>query len=292
MNEQKSAVYSFQRCVFIAAVFQSSKPFKRQKVSAAECCNRNGAPRFPVFGVSKPKFVIRIERLVNQHCTSTSASIVVSSVAHVKTPASWTYLATRTFQSYTISCHGFSQFVWLGVLTTDRSNRRKLTPIEMHEKHHHSSSSSSSSSSWSLQKTWDTKLEMFCRYEALGNWKRVARNAVQWDALLQTFLHFCSMHTLLPRFLRDAWKLYSIGIYWYVNTYIFSFPPPPLHRARLRALGLTWVDLSKKVFLQSCSSVQKPDVTIMIWSRTPARIQYSCDTFLGSLPMRYVAQHL
>ena len=37
MNEQKSAVYSCQRCVFIAAVFQSPKPFQRQKVSAAEC---------------------------------------------------------------------------------------------------------------------------------------------------------------------------------------------------------------------------------------------------------------
>ena len=43
MNEQKFAVYSYQRCVFIAAVFQSPKPFQRQKVSAAECHNRNGA---------------------------------------------------------------------------------------------------------------------------------------------------------------------------------------------------------------------------------------------------------
>jgi len=43
------------------------------------------------------------------------------------------------------------------------------------------------------QQTWDTKLEMFCSYKALGNWESVARNVVQWDALLPTFLHFCSM---------------------------------------------------------------------------------------------------
>ena len=85
------------------------------------------------------------------------------------------------------------------------------------------------------QQTWDPKLEMFCRFKALGNWESVARNAVQWDVLLPTFLDFCSMYTLLPRFLRDACKLYS---HWYVHTYIF-FPPPPLHWARLRVLGLT-----------------------------------------------------
>ena len=43
------------------------------------------------------------------------------------------------------------------------------------------------------QQTWDTKLEMFCRFKALDNWESVARNAVQWDALLPTFLDFCSM---------------------------------------------------------------------------------------------------
>ena len=36
MIEQKSAGYSYPRCVFIAAVFQSPKRFQRQKVSAAD----------------------------------------------------------------------------------------------------------------------------------------------------------------------------------------------------------------------------------------------------------------
>ena len=40
--------------------------------------------------------------------------------------------------------------------------------------------------------TWDTKLEMFCRYKALGNWEIVARNAARWDSLLPCFLDFCS----------------------------------------------------------------------------------------------------
>ena len=43
------------------------------------------------------------------------------------------------------------------------------------------------------QQTWDTKLEMFCRYKALGNWEIVARNAARWDSLLPCFLDFCSM---------------------------------------------------------------------------------------------------
>ena len=43
------------------------------------------------------------------------------------------------------------------------------------------------------QQTWDTKLEMFCRYKALGNWETVARNAARWDSLLPCFLDFCSM---------------------------------------------------------------------------------------------------
>ena len=35
---------------------------------------------------------------------------------------------------------------------------------------------------------------------------------------------------------------------WLVCTYIdFSFPPPPLHWARLRALGLTWLDFYSMV---------------------------------------------
>ena len=43
------------------------------------------------------------------------------------------------------------------------------------------------------QQSWDTKLETFCRFKALGNRESVARNAVQWGALLPTFLDFCSM---------------------------------------------------------------------------------------------------
>ena len=61
-------------------------------------------------------------------------------------------------------------------------------------------STSDKSFPWAPQQIWGTKLEIFCRYKALGNWESVARNAVQWDALLRTFLHFCSMWTLLPQF--------------------------------------------------------------------------------------------
>ena len=43
------------------------------------------------------------------------------------------------------------------------------------------------------QQTWDTKLEMFSRYKAFGNWEIVARNAARWDSLLPCFLDFCSM---------------------------------------------------------------------------------------------------
>ena len=81
MKEERSAVYSYQRCVFIAAVFQSPKPFQRQKVSAAECHNRNGAPRSPVFWGLQTKNRDTIERLVNQQCTNTNANIIVSSAA-------------------------------------------------------------------------------------------------------------------------------------------------------------------------------------------------------------------
>ena len=46
---------------------------------------------------------------------------------------------------------------------------------------------------------------------------------------------------LFWRSVRDACRLYRI---WHFLLYIFfSFPPPPLHWARLRALGLTWLDL-------------------------------------------------
>ena len=37
------------------------------------------------------------------------------------------------------------------------------------------------------QQTWDTKLEMFCRYKTLGNWEIVART------LRPCFLDYCSM---------------------------------------------------------------------------------------------------
>ena len=51
-------------------------------VSAAECYNRNGLPRFPVFrGSPKPKFLIPIQRQVNKQSTNTNANIVVSSAA-------------------------------------------------------------------------------------------------------------------------------------------------------------------------------------------------------------------
>ena len=59
--------------------------------------------------------------------------------------------------------------------------------------------------------------------------------------LRPTFLNFfCSTSKLLPHCLRDACKSYS---HWCVRT--FSFPPPPLHWARLRALGVdsTWLQV-------------------------------------------------
>ena len=43
------------------------------------------------------------------------------------------------------------------------------------------------------QQTWDTKLDFFFRYKALGNWEIVARNAARWDSHLPCFLDFCSM---------------------------------------------------------------------------------------------------
>ena len=43
------------------------------------------------------------------------------------------------------------------------------------------------------QHTWDMKLEMFCRYKAVGNWEIVARNVARWDSLFPRFLDFCSM---------------------------------------------------------------------------------------------------
>ena len=43
----------------------------------------------------------------------------------------------------------------------------------------------------------DTKFKMLCRYKALSNSEAVARNAVRWDALLPSFLRFCSMQVPL-----------------------------------------------------------------------------------------------
>ena len=43
---------------------------------------------------------------------------------HVKTPASWTCLATQARKLYKISSRGFSKFVWPGGPPTDRRNRR------------------------------------------------------------------------------------------------------------------------------------------------------------------------
>lgn len=39
------------------------------------------------------------------------------------------------------------------------------------------------------QQVWDAGLEMLRKYKVWGNWEIVARNAVQWDALLLFFLH-------------------------------------------------------------------------------------------------------
>ena len=51
------------------------------------------------------------------------------------------------------------------------------------------------------------------------------------------FPQFCSMQLLLRRFLNDGCKIYIFSPFL---AYIFlSFPPPPLHWARLRALELT-----------------------------------------------------
>ena len=72
------------------------------------------------------------------------------------------------------------------------------------------------------QPAWDTKLEMFCRYKTLGNWEIVARNAARWDALLPCFLDFCSMWMLLPRFLRDACRLYC---FWCIYIFLFRLRP-------------------------------------------------------------------
>jgi len=63
-----------QACPFIAAVFQSSTPFQRDKVSAVECHIWNGVPRFPLFRVAfntklmtaeaqPPSVLLRVQRL-------------------------------------------------------------------------------------------------------------------------------------------------------------------------------------------------------------------------------------
>ena len=79
------------------------------------------------------------------------------------------------------------------------------------------------------QQIWDTKLEMLCRYKALqlGN---CCEKCGPMGLSFAVFLGF-----------RDACRLYRV---WHFLLYIFfSFPPPPLHWARLRALGLTCFDL-------------------------------------------------
>ena len=115
MKEQKSDEYLYQPCRFIAVVFQFAILLQRQKVPAEECHIRNVAPRFLTFRGLHAK-VLDAHRESGkpamyehtcQYCCKLRGD-------HVKTPASWTYLAIRAFQSRKILCHGFSQFVWLG----------------------------------------------------------------------------------------------------------------------------------------------------------------------------------
>ena len=81
-------------------------------------------------GVSKPKFLIPIERQVNQQYTNTNASIVVGSAAtmwkrqspkHIMLPEHSRHIKFRSMGSAKL-------FGWEGP-TTDRSNRRKWTSI-------------------------------------------------------------------------------------------------------------------------------------------------------------------
>ena len=40
--------------------------------------------------------------------------------------------------------------------------------------------------------TWDTTLQNFCRYQQLGNWRAVARDANRWANLMPQFVFFCT----------------------------------------------------------------------------------------------------
>ena len=40
--------------------------------------------------------------------------------------------------------------------------------------------------------TWDTTLHNFCRYQQLGNWRAVARDANRWANLMPQFVFFCN----------------------------------------------------------------------------------------------------
>ena len=103
-------------------------PFQPQMLSAAECRIRNGALCFPIFRDLQAE-------ILDTHWTSGKPAMDEHKCKycckircdHVKRLASWTYLATRAFQSCKISCHGFIQFVRLGGPTADGSNRRKWT---------------------------------------------------------------------------------------------------------------------------------------------------------------------
>lgn len=74
-----------------------------------------------------------------------------------------------------------------------------------------------------VPQAWDKKNQTrFANTKHFGNAETVARNAVQWDALLPTFPHVFSMQILLPRFLKDARKLYSHSCIQYIHTLFFS----------------------------------------------------------------------
>ena len=62
------------------------------------------------------------------------------------------------------------------------------------------------------------QLEMFCRFKALGNWETVARNAVQWDALLPSFqdlFHVNAATTFSARRLQVVQSLVCTYIYFF-----------------------------------------------------------------------------
>ncbi len=121
----------YHSCLFIAAVCQSAIPFKRQKVSAAECHIRNGAPRFLIFRGLQTKrrdtHRASSKQPVNQQCTNTNANIVVSFAAttskrqpleHILLPEHSSHIKFRAM--------GFSYFAWLG-----RAHDRSKQPAKM-----------------------------------------------------------------------------------------------------------------------------------------------------------------